>query len=88
MHKLMAEVTICSQHLTYKASIATYRRCVCEDLQVLDVLALLNVMKLFTFPTVQGTEKEKADKARNCRGQITQNADSLRQTMVVRGWVL
>jgi len=59
-----------------------------EDLQVLDVLALLNVMELFTFPAVQGTEKEKANEARNCRGQIPQNADSLRQTMIVRGWVI
>lgn len=80
----MAEVTICSQHLTYRASIATTGG-VYEDLQVLDVLALLNVMKLFTFPFVQGTEKEKANKARNCRGQITQNAHSLHQTTIVRG---
>jgi hypothetical protein len=59
---------------------------VCEDLQVLDILALLNVVELFTFPTVQGTEKEKANKARNCRGQIAQNADSLHQAMIVKSW--
>ncbi len=79
MHQLMAE-----QHLTCRHHPGGGY----EDLQVLDILALLNVMELFTFPAVQGTEKEKANKARNCRGQITQNADSLRQTMIVRGWVI
>lgn len=50
-----------------------------QHLQIFDILALLNVMKLLTFPAIQSTEQKDTNKTRDSGGEVAQNADSLRQ---------
>ena len=48
-----------------------------RDLQILYVLALLNLMKLFAFPAIQRTEQKNANQPRYSGSQIAQNPNSL-----------